>query len=440
MNNEELSFRIAALEQQVASLPFERPDPDEQAQLVKRLSDIVVEAEKSQRKADDEARRANDAKVACEEHAKFTAATRGKVEVELAAVNALVGKTEEAQRAAFAARNGVDEALTNVLAAKEVVQRAEASVMQFSAAVETSATSAAASKETAETNSADCSSAWSKIRTLSEEVARERDKVGTLLGEMVEYKNETSEHRTKSAVTLEGIEDAQKETTVRVKELEKMTVDLGEQWHTVDTYKKDLDSLKVSFKEMYDKVDGLLPHAASASLASAFREQKDRFKWPKLWWLMGFVVAVLLLLGIAVPDFAHEVFPLAGAVGETAFSWDSILRHMVRRLPLVLPLVWLAIYAGRNYTIAVRLEEDYAFKEAVSTAFEGYKREMASVEVSDGQTAPLHTLCDNVLNALAQRPGRIYEGEHHDVTPITPALAAATKLITMNKNSTDTEQ
>jgi hypothetical protein len=33
-------------------------------------------------------------------------------------------------------------------------------------------------------------------------------------------------------------------------------------------------------------------------------------------------------------------------------------------------------------------------------------------------------LCENVLRALAQRPGRIYEGHHEDITPFTPFAKA----------------
>jgi hypothetical protein len=71
--------------------------------------------------------------------------------------------------------------------------------------------------------------------------------------------------------------------------------------------------------------------------------------------------------------------------------------------------------------LALRVEEEYAFKEAVSTAFEGYKREMVGIAAS-GENAmpPLVSLCENVLNALTQRPGRIYEGRHDDITPLTP--------------------
>jgi hypothetical protein len=88
--------------------------------------------------------------------------------------------------------------------------------------------------------------------------------------------------------------------------------------------------------------------------------------------------------------------------------------------------VWLAIYAGRNYMLSLRLEEDYAYKEALSTAFEGYKREMEKITVTgdDGQS-PITTLCINVLKAIAERPGRIYEGKHQDINLATEIYAVA---------------
>ncbi|MCM3565688.1 hypothetical protein [Hydrogenophaga intermedia] len=66
------------------------------------------------------------------------------------------------------------------------------------------------------------------------------------------------------------------------------------------------------------------------------------------------------------------------------------------------------------------------YKEAVSTAFEGYKREMSTVSIAAEEGPnPLVTLCENVLKTLGQRPGRIYEGRHDDITVITPVVDAA---------------
>jgi hypothetical protein len=74
--------------------------------------------------------------------------------------------------------------------------------------------------------------------------------------------------------------------------------------------------------------------------------------------------------------------------------------------------------------LALRMQDEYAFKEALSATFEGYKREMAGIQVSETAVAPLLTLCENVLLTLAQRPGRIYEGHHEDITPLAPLTKA----------------
>ncbi len=81
------------------------------------------------------------------------------------------------------------------------------------------------------------------------------------------------------------------------------------------------------------------------------------------------------------------------------------------RLPILIPVVWVAIYAGRNYMLSVRLEEDYAYKEAISIAFQGFAREMQNITQLDEKVSPVKTLCDNVLRAIAERPGRIYDGK-----------------------------
>jgi hypothetical protein len=124
----------------------------------------------------------------------------------------------------------------------------------------------------------------------------------------------------------------------------------------------------------------------------------------------GITISLLLVVGlVGAPEVSDKD------------TWDVILRHLTSRLPLIVPLLWLGIYAGRNYMLALRLEEEYAFKEALSTSFEGYKREMADIPAGNTtESKPISVLCENVLLALSQRPGRIYEGRHEDITPFSP--------------------
>ena len=66
----------------------------------------------------------------------------------------------------------------------------------------------------------------------------------------------------------------------------------------------------------------------------------------------------------------------------------------------------------------------------IRTAFEGYKREMLAIPASAGSdVSPLVTLCENVLRALAERPGRIYDGKNDVVTPLTPAASVLKDMI-----------
>jgi hypothetical protein len=187
----------------------------------------------------------------------------------------------------------------------------------------------------------------------------------------------------------------------------------------VEKYEQDLATLKSAFDALHAKTEALLPGATSAGLASAFREQKSRFDKPQLYWLLTFIAAVVLLLAAGLKGLPTGDSP----------SWDAILRHIANRLPLVVPLVWLGIYAGSNYMLALRMQDEYAFKEVLSATFEGYKREMANIQGSEASVAPLLTLCDNVLRTLAERPGRIYESHHEDITPFAALLKAARGLL-----------
>jgi hypothetical protein len=156
--------------------------------------------------------------------------------------------------------------------------------------------------------------------------------------------------------------------------------------------------------------------------------QKIRVANPQKNWLVTFGVCIGLLVAISLPSFFHAF----SSEASTA-SWESILRGFIIRLPVAIPLVWLAIYAGRNYMLSVRLEEDYAYKEAISTAFEGYKREMEKIASSGDLPAPLTTLCGNVLNALADPPGRIYDGKNNDITPATSVVESVERLDSLRK-------
>ncbi|SRR5581483_3891469 len=377
-------------------------------------------AELSRQKADSEALYASNAKGACEGHSTTIANLKGTAEADANSIAANKQRSDELvsgvttgksaveadAKATGELRRGVDEATAQLLESArksgERLQETEKSrdaaegvlreAKEFRDAAAEARTKAETSQATAVQSSKDANKLVAEITTEHAAATKSAQEVATAAGSAKTDREKLSkvlEHITKSDA-IAGAHEA------RVTELS-----------------TKLESLLV-------KVESLLPGATSASLATAFNKQKSRFKDSQRRWIWTFVVCILCLVGISAPSFFRATF------GDmAAFNWEAILRGLTARLPIAVPLIWLAIYAGRNYMLSLRIEEDYAYKEAISIAFEGYKREMALITAGDASNpSPLTTLCTNVLKAVAERPGRIYDGKHQDITLLSEAQLA----------------
>lgn len=183
----------------------------------------------------------------------------------------------------------------------------------------------------------------------------------------------------------------------------------------VKGYEERLRGLEVTAADRLKTIEGLLPGAAAAGLASAFGKRREHFRLPMRGWQAVFITSILLLIGIAWMEFG--LFTKA----DPTLTWDHLALLIVHRLPFMLPLIWLAFYASTKAALAQRVEEDYAFKETVSRSFEGYRKEMAELEGKAQPQSPLDRLCGGVLGVVTSPPGRIYE--RHPLVP-TPANVA----------------
>lgn len=435
MSPDELAEKVAQLEKQLSVLNSTLPQSIKEWKANEQhAGELIQKIEQAQRKADDEALRAYNAKVACEEHAKFTTATRGQVEVELAAITAAKAKSEETASALNSIRANGEEVAKSIPASQEALSKAQAWVSQNLPQLESNAQAAANAKKAIDTLAHESTTERAEIKTAYSEVVGNKGQIASLLSEVTKLKGEAATAASKAEELKTEVENDRATSAKRLEELRTVADELDRRHDEIKIFRGELEKLIGDNTDLNVKAEELLPHAASAGLASAFRTQKERFKSPQRWWLFGFVSAILALLAIAAPEFFREILAKT-STNSAPITWDSILINFVHRLPVILPLVWLAIYAGRNYTMAIRMEEDYAFKEAVSTAFEGYKREMtaiSSAHESEGDSPLIH-LCAQVLNCFSQRPGRIYEGKHHDVTPFTPVVNAAAEAIKASK-------
>lgn len=166
--------------------------------------------------------------------------------------------------------------------------------------------------------------------------------------------------------------------------------------------KKEIAELGDEATRLRARVEELLPGATSAGLASAFRERKRALRAPRRTWGAVFVLAVLSLVLVGYID------PLT--FEPNAPDYRALLPYLLERLPLIIPMVLLAIYAGIRHRQALRLEEEYAYKEALAQSFAGFKQQLLEIDADDPEKRHTLDLIRRMLDALELHPGHVYLG------------------------------
>ncbi|MBN9409225.1 MAG: hypothetical protein J0H69_08765 [Burkholderiales bacterium] len=371
-------------------------------ELRSEVARLLAHAEEAARRANSEAGFAFNAKGAAEEHARFVAQLRGAVEADASWLSATKKNAEDVQSALSASKASADVDAAALTEMRAQAKSDSASVRAVNAAVSSIQTEVESLRERSIEASRAATSAAVDVATNKAAVEAALTSVQATHAAIAE----AASSAVLSAKEIEKLESGAKVNATYLDEAVESATDVDVK---VKAHEAELVRLLAEYTALNKKVESMLPGATSAGLASAFRIQKERFVAPSIGWLIVFVLTLAALFGMGLYDF-QAAEP----------TWDAMLRHFANRLPIIIPLVWLAIYSGRHYSLALKLQEDYAFKEAVSFAFEGYKREMANIPSVEGQQNPLVILCENVLSSLAQRPGRIYENKHEDVTPLSP--------------------
>ncbi len=169
-----------------------------------------------------------------------------------------------------------------------------------------------------------------------------------------------------------------------------------------------LTQLQEKSEEQEKLITALLPDAASAGLAASFAkrvEQTNKIKWV---WMGSFVLSIFGLIVVSI--FILEKLQTPGIE-----FWQIVLQ----KLPFTAPCIWLGWFSAIQYGNTIRIQEDYAFKEATSKAFVGYKDHMeylADINVEDTKSA-MKMLATKTIEILAREPLRIYQKSENDATP-----------------------
>lgn len=238
------------------------------------------------------------------------------------------------------------------------------------------------------------------------------DSANEVLGEIRGHKT-TAEG---DLATIVAARDAAKTASGVAKALADKSESIEER---VAEYERRLAELDKQAAEQLKEITRLLPGVTAAGLAHSFDERRQTFLRPATQWQRLFVGSIGALVVLALSGLWH-VF---GATSP--LTYDELVRLWLARLPIAGALIWLALHASREAALAKRLEEDYGYKAAIASSFQGFQKQMADIGAAAPAGSPLSKLCDDTLATIASPPGRIYDKHKLTVSPGSELADAA---------------
>lgn len=157
-------------------------------------------------------------------------------------------------------------------------------------------------------------------------------------------------------------------------------------------------------KSVLERCETAYSAATSVGLAAAFSERSTALSRSIWFWIGGLVLA----LAAGSVFGSNQLRTLAEVIRTADASTSMIALNLLLAILSVGPPVWFAWLATKQIGQRFRLAEDYAFKAAVSRAYEGFRREAARFD--DDMEAKLLT---SALTRLDELPLRLIEPQSH---------------------------
>lgn len=268
------------------------------------------------------------------------------------------------------------------------------------------------------------------IKSVFERVVKQHDGDSTLESGLLQLE-------LKAAAIVAQVESAQKLLTARLVELrqyydqvfgrpegedEPAAIGLKAE---IDNRLESLDKLKIEqdskFNALFSKVEGLLPGATSAGLASAYKDMRDSFAGRITTYTRLFYGSLggLFVAGLFAVIQEVQLWPLKFVLVETP-DWQGMLRLILYKAPLFLPVIWLAIFSATRRSQYERLHQEYAHKESFAKSYESYKVQLEQL----GQaTEDLRSkLIEKMIDTVSFNASETLDKNHREKSPVEGVL------------------
>ncbi len=247
--------------------------------------------------------------------------------------------------------------------------------------------------------------------------------IDSFLSEIEQTKEDLDETESQIVTWKESIKQISETIIVKNKELQELSTNVS---INNDKCQKNLDSITLQLKKQdeiihlnnnqQEEIQKTIEDANRLGMAGSFKKRKDELTWPLRFWTTATIVA---LTGLVLISFLILAPLLKGKIE---------LNDLYAKIPIFASCVWLGWFCAKQYGFTSRIREDYAYKYAVSMAFEGYKNETR--EVDDDL---LRTLLELTILNVSKNPISIFDTKSNHGSPYNEAFDTLVKNLKKNK-------
>ena len=202
---------------------------------------------------------------------------------------------------------------------------------------------------------------------------------------------------------LQDLEEKRVALTNTVEDAGKLSSKIGEVSDRATGFLTKIEAARAKADDLITRSEQALRGATGVGLAAAFEKRKTALTIAGVFWTAGLLAALVAAIFIG----AERVEALKVVLNEDKSATVIWVNALLTVLGIGAP-IWFAWLSTKQIWTNFRLAEDYAFKSAVSKAYEGYRAE--AIDIDENLRARLF---DSALTRLEESPIRLLDKETH---------------------------
>lgn len=174
-----------------------------------------------------------------------------------------------------------------------------------------------------------------------------------------------------------------------------------------------------------EKIESLLPGATSAGLAKTYHDQKLSYDVSiknntRIFYV---IIAIMFFASFVISTSDISFFPPSIEFIKIN-TVEDISSFLLFRLPIILPLIWLAVFVSRRRSECERLKQEYTHKAALASSYESFKQQIKDI---DGEKADIlmEKLLDSAINTISHNASLTLDKKYDDSLPLTSLIERA---------------